>query len=263
MSRCCIRVSLVGILFVLATMGLESEAGAEWFVDTVETSWPNGQLKEQWTEIPNEFSDDDTAMYREGKYRAWHENGQLAEEADYHHGYPDGWYRCWYSSGQLKEEGLYRNGKDGIWIGWREDGKRSTENNYRASQKHGKQVTYCEGSYPSICTEEYFCFGVQHGLATRLQGDPERRGRVFYFKGEVLVSFLRDGDSDCFFGDSGEHYNAEHDLWIEWDTGWENFWVGHKVNGQKVGEWQSWSPNGVTQIIQYPGPETSDKKLGE
>lgn len=76
------------------------------------TSWPNGYRKTSTTYVtgsrhpdaPPSPATERPGLMEQGLYRAWHENGQLAEEGEYDGGYRVGEWRCWDEAGALDEE---------------------------------------------------------------------------------------------------------------------------------------------------------------
>ncbi len=232
----------IAVLVVFAVALVGEAAHADWYarIDTLQTYWPNGQLKEYWTEIPDEHNEPRAPWLKAGQYRSWHENGQLAVEMHYHRGFPDGWCRSWYPSGQLKEEGRYTHIKQGVWIRWSENGYRVQETRYSGDTKVGSEISFKGYSSAQVNGSRYYVDGELHGMSN-WQGRTE-----FYFHGEVVAVLWADNKRLLPYADSGEHFNEALGLWIEWDEGWGNVRIGKKVEGKKVGVWTRWPLTGGT-----------------
>jgi antitoxin component YwqK of YwqJK toxin-antitoxin module len=68
---------------------------------------------------------------RNGRFEAFHKNGQLASEGLYEDGLETGLWRDYHENGQLAAEGEYRNGnKLGTWRFWCDDGTPEEPDDY-------------------------------------------------------------------------------------------------------------------------------------
>lgn len=78
-----------------------------------------------------------------GPYRAYHTNGKLAAEGQYHHGVRVGQWKIYYPSGALHSVGRYENGDtEGEWITYFEDGKVEYRTTYAEGERHGPMLSY-------------------------------------------------------------------------------------------------------------------------
>lgn len=226
------------LLTALLIVGWATSTHAGWErMDTLRTYWPNGQLKEQWTEVPDEFNQDGS-WWKEGLYQSWYEDGRLSIEMSYHWDHPEGWFHSWYASGQLREEGRYFATKQGTWITWSESGYRTSEIYYSGDSKYGVELSFNSGPGAQINGERYYCKGKLHGVSW-WDGKKE-----FYFHGELLAVLWAAGMQQLDILERGSFYNKQLDLWFEWDTDFTNPRVGKKVDGKKVGIWERWTPPG-------------------
>ena len=67
-----------------------------------------------------------------GKYKQWHDNGQLWEECVYKDGKIEGKYKQWHDNGQLSVERVYKDGKnEGKYKQWHDNGQLWTECVYK------------------------------------------------------------------------------------------------------------------------------------
>ncbi len=78
---------------------------------------------------------------KDGKFTAWHENGQIEAEGNYKDGKEHGKFTWWYENGQIEVEGNYKDGKEhGKFTWWYENGQKRTEGNYKDGKYECKNV---------------------------------------------------------------------------------------------------------------------------
>jgi hypothetical protein len=202
----------------------------ETVVDTVETRYPNGQLKESYQTV---YYGGNESTTKTGFYLSWYENGQLEMEGEY--------------SGDLKVH---------TWIKWDSTGRRVEEVSYLAGKKHGSQIEW----NPNGTTRKELNFrnDLLHGLCTwrtanyninGLYNNPNLTIQVqsFYVEGKLLVPITKETDKLGGWPCSDKlspYYNSDLDLWIEWHTRPCEFYVGRKVDGKKQGVWTLWTRSG-------------------
>ena len=86
------------------------------------------------------------SFIRNGKYKEYHENGQLKHKAFYINHKVDGSAKYWYKNGQLHKKHHYNKGlKSGTWKEYYESGKIKTIHHYNKDGRiHGLFVSYYE-----------------------------------------------------------------------------------------------------------------------
>jgi hypothetical protein len=227
------------LILVLSVIG-PSNALAWWstIVDTVEVRYTNGQLKEQYRLIT--FGGNEEAR-KSGFYRSWYENGQLEQEGQY--------------GGDLK---------NGTWIEWDGAGRRIKEVSYIGGKKHGREIEW--NTNQTIKKSLQYRNGNLHGKCTWRKDEYNINDffnnacltvvvERFYVEGALLVTLVAETDKPCVEGLSCgspvPYYNSEYDLWIEWNNGCREFYVGQKINGEKDGKWTLWTANGDKKQVDF------------
>ena len=76
---------------------------------------------------------------KHGPFLAWHPNGQLARQGEFHHDLPQGKITYWFPTGQKEMEGYYVDGKPaGTWTWWHENGQRAIAGQYEHGSATGR-----------------------------------------------------------------------------------------------------------------------------
>ncbi len=217
-------------------------------VDTVQTFWPNGQMKSEYFLVNHSEEDGDSNWVITNWHRSWYENGQLNEQLLYDDGIPQGFYTSFHPNGKLKEEGTIGLNRYGVWIKWYDSGQREEETIYPILGGYSKQRGWFPDGKLKFEINRYrdlfhgHCFWEKSDEVDRLDG--------FFFEGILLVNL------DSLIGwhqyyQPGEYYNPQYELWITWDDAMGNVWIGRKSNGVRTGKWTRFLPNGETVIEEY------------
>jgi YD repeat-containing protein len=207
-----------------------------WFetaVDTVETHYPNGQLHEKYQRVIAERVD--TTRY--------------------------GFYSSWYVNGQLEWDGQYTlDDKNNTWVHWDSAGRRIEEISYRRGIKQGEEITWNPNG--TLRSALHYRNDKPHGLCTWYKPTNDINGLYnapcasveairFYVDGVILLSLADSTTDPCTEAPDNPYYNAEADLWVEWDVERRLFFsVGHIVDGQKHGVWIQWSAEGDMEKVE-------------
>lgn len=78
---------------------------------------------------------------RNGVFKTWHPNGQIARQGEYRYNLPVGKATWWFANGQKQMEGTYVDGKqDGHWTWWHENGIKSISGDYKDGVPAGSWV---------------------------------------------------------------------------------------------------------------------------
>ena len=209
----------------------------ETVVDTVETHYPNGQLKESYQTV------------------FWGGNESTSKT---------GFYRSWYENGQLEWDGQYAGVKVHTWIKWDSTGRRVKEISYLAGEKHGSEIEWNPNG--TIRKELNYRNDTLHGLCTwrkanysinGLANNPNLTIQVqsFYVDGKLLVPITKEthqvGNGYPCVHAPNPYYNAEHDLWVECHSHPSTFFVGRKVDGKKQGAWILWTQSGNVKKVEF------------
>jgi hypothetical protein len=210
---------------IMVSLAFASGVNAWWQIDydTVQTTWPGGNLKEWYMRASD--SGDERGFVKHGQYRSWHENGQLAEEGRFEWG-----------------------AQDGVWITWAENGQRLAEATYRRGVLHGRSISWHGDD--SEAEMLYYNDGKLHGLCTWFKPgeSPYNPGanmvrQVFYLYGEECLDFcLGKTYGPCC--PENAFYIKPLELWIETSLGCTEFNVGRKIAGKKHGKWVLYSSDG-------------------
>lgn len=226
------------IAIILTVAFLIPAAASAWFatlIDTVETRYPTGQMKEQYQQVTWEGNESTT---KHGFYRTWHMNGQLEWEGQYTNDLKTQTWIHWDSTGNRIEEISYRTGrKDGMEYSWNPNGTLRAALHYRNDKLHGlctlySTANYINGEYNNPC----MVIAAQR----------------FYVDGIVLLPLQLETDEPCMsgvYGGRDPYHNIEQDIWIEWDEGNQHFYVGKQVDGKKHGLWILWSTAGDMERV--------------
>lgn len=218
-------------------------------MDTVYTYWPNGQLKEEYTIVPDEFNPPGYPWLREGPYTSWYENGQMHVRTGYHRNELEGSYSEWHMNGQLKTEGTYYVFKNGLWTTWNEEGHRVEETDYQCGLKNGAHIGYSGWPSPIIDSSLTFYRDTLHGLCWWRGDAGGGETRVLFFFGKALAVIVENGEERLSLDKPGAYYNPALDLWLEWDA--ESIEVGKRSEGTRIGKWISWRRGGTAVKEEY------------
>lgn len=215
----------------LAIILIPSGAFSYWqeIPDTIEVLWPNGQLKELYIEINYTGN---ASINKTGMYRSWYQNGQLELDGVY-----------------------FMDHKIHTWIKWDSLGHRIEETSYVGDRKHGGEITWLPNQL--LLSSYQYRFGELHGKCFRNKpGDylhPSMVSEViwFYVEGDLLVTIKDLRSYDVKQWAENPFYNTDMDLWIEWDAGYANFYVGKQVDGKKHGKWILWTAYGEKKRVDF------------
>lgn len=129
----------------------------------------------------------------EGRYIAWHSNGQKYMEAQVIEGRQEGEWKYWYNSGQLKTITRFVSG---MRQGWEEEW---LQNGQIYSRRHFK-----DGTEDGLCTI-FYSNGIKFEETTYIQGRLVGLGSWWHNNGQLQVQGLRNENGEL----QGE--------WREWD----------------------------------------------
>lgn len=238
-------LSYVVTIFLLCF--ITTASASDWWagaIDTIETRWPNGHLKEKWIQKTDSIGDGGTL--KEGTYTSWHENGQMSSTVYYWHGKEEGWWHAWHENGQLKEEGQYMEGKKlGLWLAWFEDGERAEEAFYGGVDRlHGRYVKWSQEEGYKIVKSLHYRHSKLHGMCAWQEDEGEVARSEFYLDGKLMITFSEGGQEFFRCTRPQRYYNSEYDLWVAWEVGCTRFHIGKFVDGAKKGRWTIWSGAG-------------------
>jgi antitoxin component YwqK of YwqJK toxin-antitoxin module len=89
-------------------------------LNIAEIFYETGELRYRYARY---LSSDGKRWIRNGRFTAFHKNGQLASEGNYVDGHEDGAWRDFYENGRVAAAGNYINGNEtGRWQYWNENG---------------------------------------------------------------------------------------------------------------------------------------------
>jgi hypothetical protein len=227
------------VAIILATVFLIPAGASAWFatvIDTVETRYPNGQLREQYQRVV--FTGHGDMPIKHGFYRTWYQNGQAEWDGKYAESLKTQTWIRWDSTGNRLEEISYQRGlKDGMEFTWNPNGTLKTALCYRDDKFHGLCTWYTStnsinGEYNNPC----------------LSVTAER----FYVDGSMLLPIQTETDKPCLDGLIGgrePYHNTEQDVWIEWDQDNLHFYIGRQIDSKKHGVWILWSAAGDMERV--------------
>jgi len=73
-----------------------------------------------------------------GEYKEYYDNGQIRQEMVITDGRVNGEVVLWYRTGVKKEIRMFKSGlRDGLWVSYNEQGKKTGEASYKEDQKNG------------------------------------------------------------------------------------------------------------------------------
>lgn len=145
-------------------------------------------------------------FYPNGELRSEHVVKVMPDGSFVNHG-P---YRVFFVDGQIQLEGHYVDGeRDGLLIGWRPDGSKRGQANWKMGFKHGKVTTVFENGQTTI--EETFAGGNRHGLYSEWNEEGRLISQGEYVKGKRHGKWLDDsGDGPVeTVWDAGELVSQE------------------------------------------------------
>ncbi|MBW3127479.1 toxin-antitoxin system YwqK family antitoxin [Hymenobacter profundi] len=128
------------------------------FTETGQAVWytPTGQVQYATTRDRDQNA---------GPHRAYHPNGKLAAEGQFHHGVRVGPWKMYYPSGALLSTGTYDNGDlVGEWLTYFEDGKVEYRTTYAGGERHGPTLSY--NRLGELMLEKVY----ENGLPVRYRG---------------------------------------------------------------------------------------------
>lgn len=136
---------------------------------------------------------------RNGIWRDWFSNGQLAQEIHYQQGKENGTIKTWFYTGQPRTEVSYIEGKEhgscqqwhrngtlhtagqyvhgmreGIWVQWYSNGLKNVQSYYQNGQLQGEYLTWHENGQP------YFAGHFEQGTPTGLWHEYDQQGKLLY-----------------------------------------------------------------------------------
>ena len=122
----------------LADLGVVEGADVTYLADSLEPLTAEVQLWHENGELAIE------ANYvngkQEGLARMWWDNGRPWSERNYVNGETEGWHRVWHENGELEFERTYVNGKiEGLNRWWHYNGELKGENNLVNGKREGLQ----------------------------------------------------------------------------------------------------------------------------
>lgn len=162
---------------------------------------------------------------KNGVVKSYHPNGKLESEGMYKNDMPFGDWKIYYSSGALKREGKYKEkgNREGLWKEYHENGKIATEATYKAGKYNGVLKDYAWGG--ELWSERNYKSGKLLSI------------KYYDLKGEVLE------DKKIIGRTSVKEYFSTGILSGE----------GDYENGERVGEWTFYSPNGgwKKRVVNY------------
>lgn len=161
---------------------------------------------------------------RQGPFTSYYPGKVLERKGTYDHGELDGLFQEYHDNGQLSQEGRYAHGKQaGTWKEFHPNGKPSVEKSYdEAGKLHGMYRDYDDTGH-LYCDTEY-----AHGRTVHLR----------YYNRQnqpVLDQDTRKGRVAVQLPDADGHKNA----------------TGTFLNGEMVGEWQWFYPDGSRRELTH------------
>jgi antitoxin component YwqK of YwqJK toxin-antitoxin module len=234
-----VRNTTLMLSLILLFTTVSALAWEATIVDTFETHWENGNLKERWT--ATNFTGNEKGFRKDGLYQSWYENGQMSEEGEY-----------------------VLDVQNGEWITWYEDGMRKEQITYRVGKRHGRHMIW----HPdfTLKLEEYYRNDVRQGIYLE-----QRQGRDlnnypllvlekrFYLNGVPVITEVKDGEW-TYIKYIDEFYNKKLDRSIHYDRQKEFIDVGQYVDGEKHGVWTRWNREGekIFDDVYHHGKMVSD-----
>lgn len=98
-----------------------------------------------------------------GQYKEYYDNGQVKQDMNLVNGKIDGKVTLWYRTGTVKETRMFKTGlRDGLWVSFNEQEKKTGEASYRDDQKDGPWKIWDENGV--LRYEMYYRKGQKSGL---------------------------------------------------------------------------------------------------
>ncbi|MDH3890978.1 MAG: hypothetical protein OEV49_07815 [candidate division Zixibacteria bacterium] len=224
------------LILVVLAIALPLTTAMPWdetIVDTVETQWPDGRLRERYNTV---YTGGNERTFKEGPYRSWYQNGQLEYDGAYEDDMKALTWTRWDSVGRKIEQVSYLAGKKhGKEVTWRPNLKIHKFYQYRDGELHGKCILY--DPYWDLAN------GVHRGF----------EAIWFYVEGALLAT-LKPLDSTFFHDDifhAKTYYDSAKDVFVEKDKWDREFYVGKQVDGKKHGKWILWTPEGDKKRVDF------------
>ncbi len=135
--------------------------------------YPNGQLASEVTYKNGE---------KEGEEKSWHDNGQQETISYYINGRKEGEYKEWLDNGQLWRQVYYKNGeKEGEEKRWHENGQLSFQTSYKNWKREGERKMWYDN-------------GQLMNKVTYKNGEKEGEEKSWYYNGRMrLKSRYKEG----------------------------------------------------------------------
>ena len=123
-----------------------------------------------------------------GKYKSYHNNGQLRVVCSYKDGKLDGEYASYYAHGTMAEHAFYKDGEhDGPFVDYHPNGQLASKGCYKQGQLDGKYVSY--GSNGKL-DEEFSCKdGDFDGDYITYYPNGQISDQYFYKNGQFILFF--------------------------------------------------------------------------
>mgnify|MGYP000091332665 CR=1 FL=1 len=174
--------------------------------------YDNGQLKEH-----KEIIDDK----KNGKYKYYYENGQLAQDTYYKNGELEGDFKTFYKNGNLQEIGIAIDGEvDGKYLRYHENGKVWKEQYFKLGKKHGLSKRYYEngnlrdsGDYIDDRKDGYWKEYDEKGFGWEGNyiGVPDKDNYVIKEKNGVWKFYDVNKDGTHFLSKKGKYLNGKRE----------------------------------------------------
>ena len=185
------------VLFPLAAFFINC-SGAD--LETVETKWPDGSIREKWTSV----SDEEEIKIRQGAYQSWYENGQLYEQGEYLDNRRDGLWTRWHGTDPNVKimEGTYVNGEmDGRWHYWMDPRHMNPSDSIDSmshSSHHSNDGNETSWNHPESHKFAEFRDGKPHGISLSYHHNGQVADSFAYVNGKLegkYVSYYDNGQA--------------------------------------------------------------------
>jgi len=162
----------------------------DWRSDSVETRWPNGQIKERMVQSTDPLGHGGTVNH--GSYRSWYENGSLESQGEYWTGNRFGDWRYWYPDGGLREAGRYSTqGKQDTWVTYHSNGVLAEVTRYSYGKKLGLSELWDGNGMPTAVLR--YSEDRLHGLCLWVDYEQNKSRQELFINDTLLVAFHRHG----------------------------------------------------------------------